>query len=125
LSASFHGRDLFAPVAAMLARGQRPESIPMDMNPADTSWPDDLAEIIYIDRFGNALTGLRAGMLAPGARIQVGEQIVTQAMTFQQVPRGQSFWYENSNGLVELAMNQGRAAEWLQVTVGARVTVLE
>jgi len=125
LSASFHGRDLFAPVAAMLVRGQRPESTPREMNLTDTSWPDDLAEIIYIDRFGNALTGLRAGMLAPGTRIQVGEHIVVQATTFEQVPRGQSFWYENSNGLVELAVNQGRAAERLRVTVGARVTVLE
>lgn len=125
LSSSFHARDLFAPVAAMLARGERPEYMPMAMSPAAADWPDDLAEIFYIDRFGNALTGLRAAMLPPGVRIRIGESILTRATTFENVPHGQPFWYENSNGLVELAVNQGRAADVLQTTVGARLTVLE
>src|SRR5258708_229033 len=48
LSASFHGRDLFAPVAARLALGEAPEGTlrtPM----CCTDWPDDLAEIVYLD----------------------------------------------------------------------------
>ena len=61
LSDSFHGRDLFAPVAAMLARGDEVPGEPVDaarVGPQD--WPDDLAEIIYLDEFGNAMTGMRA-----------------------------------------------------------------
>ena len=63
-SASFHGRDLFAPVAAMLARGEPPPGRPRK-NGADrrADWPDDLSEIVYVDHFGNAMTGLRAAML--------------------------------------------------------------
>jgi S-adenosyl-L-methionine hydrolase (adenosine-forming) len=60
LSASFHGRDLFAPVAAMLARGDRPACEPhLGDFGRRPDWPDDLAEIVYIDHYGNALTGLR------------------------------------------------------------------
>jgi hypothetical protein len=61
LSASFHGRDLFAPVAAMLARGEQPSSRPCE-DGADRrpDWPDDLCEIVYVDHFGNARKGSRA-----------------------------------------------------------------
>jgi len=60
LSASFHGRDLFAPVAAMLARGEPPPGRPhQDKSDRQADWPDDLGEIVYIDHFGNAMTGLR------------------------------------------------------------------
>ena len=58
ISASFHGRDLFAPVAAMLARGEAPPGrLRKDETHRRTDWPDDLSEIVYIDHFGNAMTG--------------------------------------------------------------------
>jgi len=58
LSASFHGRDLFAPVAATLARGEAPPGRPReDGADRQKGWPDDLSEIVYIDHFGNAMTG--------------------------------------------------------------------
>src|SRR5262249_57930051 len=70
LSASFHGRDLFAPVAAMLARGEPPPGQPRrDDADRRLDWPDDLAEIVYVDHFGNAMTGLRAPMLAPDTKL--------------------------------------------------------
>ena len=59
LSASFHGRDLFAPVAAMLARGEPPPGRPKDGAHRRADWPDDLFEIVYIDHYGNAITGLK------------------------------------------------------------------
>src|SRR4051794_21148464 len=49
LSASFHGRDLFAPVAARLARGEAPDAMARNTPPMRyADWPDDLAEIVYI-----------------------------------------------------------------------------
>src|SRR5713226_6606805 len=72
LSPSFHGRDLFAPVAAMLARGEPPPGRPRaERAERRANWPDDLAEIVYVDQFGNAMTGLRASMLAEKARLAV------------------------------------------------------
>ena len=57
LSASFHGRDLFAPVAAMLARGEPPPGSPRkDRTHRRIDWPDDLSEIVYIDHYGNAMS---------------------------------------------------------------------
>ena len=189
LSASFHGRDLFAPVAAWLDRGERPQGAsagarppgadapktsnpaadqapghmsgrpappgadaPKTSNPAADqapghmsgrpappagwaellapdglghgNWPDDLAEVIYIDRFGNAMTGLRAATLSPHARITLsnGREIV-RARTFSDVPKGGVFWYENANGLAEIAVNCGRADAALGLALGSPVIV--
>ncbi len=59
LSASFHGRDLFAPVAAMLARDEPPPGWPLeDSAHRRANWPDDLQEIVYIDHYGKAMSGL-------------------------------------------------------------------
>jgi hypothetical protein len=124
LSASFHGRDLFAPVAAMLARGQRPESRPTALNPPPSGWPDDLPEVVYVDRFGNAITGLRASQLPPAARLRVAGQVLAGARTFSDVGAGQGFWYENANGLVEIAVNGESAAAQFGIAVGQPVDVL-
>ena len=128
LSATFHGRDLFAPVAARLARGESP---PGDERPAErvramagTDWPDDLARIVYIDHYGNAVTGLRAAQLAPEAVLRAGGRALPRATGFSDLPRGRPFWYENANGLAEIAVNQGRAAQDLGLALGAEVAVV-
>lgn len=128
LSSSFHGRDLFAPVAAMLARDQmppRPEFAVAfavsDRCVAD--WPDDLAEVIYVDAFGNAVTGLRASAVAAGSILGLGGCAVAAATTFSDVPPGHGFWYENSSGLIEIAVNRGRAAERFFLNVGSPVVI--
>ncbi|MCH6586961.1 MAG: SAM-dependent chlorinase/fluorinase [Proteobacteria bacterium] len=128
LSATFHGRDLFAPVAARLARGESP---PGDERPAErvramagTDWPDDLARIVYIDHYGNAVTGLRAAQLAPAAVLRAAGRELHRAAHFSDLPRGQPFWYENANGLAEIAVNQGRAAQDLGLALGAEVAVV-
>jgi S-adenosylmethionine hydrolase len=118
LSASFHGRDLFAPVAAMLARGQRPEAVPAALTIPVSPWPDDLAEVLYIDGFGNCVTGLRASELARDARLHVGREELPYARTYSDVAPGQVFWYENANGLVEIAASQTRADTILAIAVG-------
>ena len=89
LSASFHGRDLFAPVAGRLARGEPPSQIarPIEIGPR-ADWPDDLPEIVYIDRYGNATTGLRADSLPKDARLDVRRRALRRVRTFSDVPRG-------------------------------------
>jgi hypothetical protein len=124
LSASFHGRDLFAPVAGRLARqggGMRELGSPTEV--VRPQWPDDLAEIIYIDEYGNGITGIRASTLTEDSKIVIGETVLCHARTFSMVPAGQAFWYANANGLVEIAVNMGRAASTfgLRVGVGFRV----
>jgi S-adenosyl-L-methionine hydrolase (adenosine-forming) len=125
MSASFHGRDLFAPVAAMLAQGETPPGRPRD-DGADRcpDWPDDLAEIVYVDHYGNAMTGLRASRLPTGARLVAAGQPLERARTFSDRPTGTAFWYENSNGLVEIAVNQGRADHALGLSIGMPVEIV-
>lgn len=125
LSSSFHGRDLFAPVAAMLARGERPPGEPRKNNvDRRPKWTDDLAEIVYVDHFGNAMTGLRATMLPEGTRLATSGQVLERANTFSDLLPGGAFWYENANGLAEIAVNQGRADRVLGLTIGTPVTIL-
>ena len=125
LSASFHGRDLFAPVAAMLARGEPP---PGRSREDDThrraDWPDDLCEVVYIDHFGNAMTGLRTLMLPRDAKLVATGRVLEPARTFSDRPPGTAFWYENSNGLVEIAVNQGRADHELGLTIGIPIEIV-
>jgi hypothetical protein len=125
LSASFHGRDLFAPVAARLARGEAIASLaqPADDERATRGWPDDLAEIVYLDHYGNAMTGLRGALLPPGARLAAGGRTLSHAATFSSVRTGEAFWYVNSNGLAEIAVNGGRAGEALGLAIGSTIRV--
>jgi S-adenosyl-L-methionine hydrolase (adenosine-forming) len=125
LSASFHGRDLFAPVAAMLARGEPPPGRQRrDELQRQTDWPDDLSEIVYVDHFGNAMTGMRAAMLALNAALATAGRVLQRARTFGDRPPGEAFWYENSNGIAEIAVNQGRADRELGLTIGMPVEIL-
>ena len=125
LSASFHGRDLFAPVAARIARGEAP---PGTLYPAADRilprWPQDLAEIVYIDGFGNVMSGVRAAQLAATARVRFRDTDIVHARTFAAVPVGQLFWYENANGLLEIAVNQGSAAQVLGTAIGDTVQIV-
>ena len=124
LSASFHGRDLFMPAAALLATGQHVARTPIDparMVGADA--PPDLAEVVYIDSYGNAMTGLRANTLPVDGELLAGDRQIPRARTFADVAPGQALWYANSSGLAEIAVNQGRADRDLGLKVGAPVTL--
>jgi hypothetical protein len=124
LSASFHGRDLFMPAAALLATGAPVACTPIAPSAiigADA--PPDLAEVVYIDSYGNAMTGLRADTLPADADLLAGGCRIPRARTFADVAPSAPLWYANSSGLAEIAVNQGRADRDLALPVGAPVTV--
>lgn len=128
LSASFHGRDLFAPVTARLWRGgaEEPATLGPALDPAQLvghDWPAAAPRVIYIDGFGNAMTGLEARLLGPETRLTVAGQSLERARTFADQTAGSLFWYENANGLAEIAQAQGRAAETLDLAIGTPVEI--
>lgn len=134
VSATFHGRDIFAPVAAALARGEHPGSGQPEMSdvtaldPASldrADWPDDWLAVIYIDHYGNLITGLRASQMPEGAVISVQDQVVGQYATFGDVPEGDMLCYANSNGLMEIAVHGGAASTRLGVALQSPILCLE
>jgi len=120
LSASFHGRDLFAPVAASICRQEYipGRSISLD-SMVGAEWPKNLPEIIYIDGFGNAITGLSAFSCSRHETLFVAGVDISHAKTFSDVAVGTAFWYENSSGLIEIAVNQGSASKQLDIRIGS------
>lgn len=123
-SASFHGRDIFAPVAAMLATNQTFEvnDLPIeDRCLAPQAWPDDLSEVIYIDTYGNLMTGMAARKSTE--KLVIDDQVVSSARTFSDVRLGEGFHYCNSIGLCEVAVNCGRADQMFGARIGTSITV--
>ena len=131
VSASFHGRDIFSPVAAKLQRkgGALKEMTavtPVGMgNFRHPEFADDLGQVIYIDGFGNAITGVHApaGHAKNPPIVSVDGRDVPWAKTFGEVNPGEPFAYVNSINLVELAVNKGRADGVLGLSAGSQVSV--
>lgn len=128
LSASFHGRDLFAPVAAAVAHEGRTAVDrfcravdPMALVGGD--WPDDLDEIIYVDAYGNAMTGIRGEKVSPNDAVLVHNLAITYKKTFAEGGATEAFWYVNSAGLLEIASPCSPAAERHRLTVGTSVEI--
>jgi S-adenosylmethionine hydrolase len=122
LSSTFHGRDLFARVAADIARGEFPSD---KLSPTDKLNVEfdagDLARVIYLDHYGNAWTGVRG---APtNARVSAAGELFKHSESYGFVGKGEGFWLINSVGLLELAVNRGSAADTFGLKVGDPVQV--
>jgi len=119
MSPTFHGRDWFAPVATRLAAGD--EVATHEVAPEQCvgfDWAGLLPEVIYADGFGNLMTGIPEGTLQQDDVLRLKGQQLHYAGSFGRVPVGTLFWHINSLGLVELAVNQGSAADVLGLGVG-------
>lgn len=127
LSASFHGRDLFSPVAAglALAGDARIEGLkPIDMAVVrHLEFKDDVFEIIYVDAFGNLMTGIRWQSIHDGDLFEVMGQILPRARTFSDVEPGSLFVYQNAVGLAEISANMGCASDILGAVVGTPIKI--
>ena len=122
LTSSFHGRDLFAPVAAALALKRLPRGwLAAKESPDVLLDPADLAQVIYVDHYGNCVTGLRAAIVPRGAQIRAGGRLLRYARTFDAAVG--PFWYENSMGLVEIAAPRASAARLLRMRVGYAIRI--
>ncbi len=137
ISQTFHGRDIFAPVAAHLAKGIPLEEFGPDLDPDElVKLPPLRAQVgdrlivacvIHIDRFGNAITNLREedfaawtenlGWLNWRASIRCAF-FETLCQSYAQVPTGTPLLLFNSYGLMEVAVNQGNAAQQLGIRKG-------
>lgn len=123
-SASFHGRDIFAPVAAMIATDTTFEATSIalgDRHATAQGWPDQLDEVIYVDTYGNLMTGMSAPDRSD--TVMVNDHVIIGARTFSDVKVGQGFHYRNSIGLCEIAVNCGRADQQYGARIGTGVSI--
>ncbi len=124
VSATFHGRDIFAPVAAHLAKGISPDQVGprievfklLDLPGVKISQNRIVGQVIYVDRFGNLMSNISADVLSREKfdfrRINIyvdGNLVGPLARTFSDVEKGKPLCYINSAGFVEIAINEGRA----------------
>lgn len=119
LSATFHGRDVFAAIAGEVARGDFPTEKLTEMAKLNVIFDAaDLPSVIYLDHFGNAWTGIRGAAIPHSARITAKNIHFEHSESFGFVGRGEGFWFVNSVGLIELAVNRGNAAQQFGLGVG-------
>lgn len=137
-SKTFHGRDVFAPVAARLAAGAvlGEAGVPIDpdeitqieMPLAHVDGGELLAHAIGFDRFGNVTLDVEHDEIAGfglklGQQVDVGGHSVLYATTFAEVPTGAALLYEDAYRTLSLAVNRGSAAELFGLTLDAEVRV--
>jgi hypothetical protein len=132
---TFDGRDLFAPAAARLARGDAPEGLgpPLDVAAAVRRPPPALrrdrhgwhGRVAWIDRFGNLVSDVPAAELpAAGWTLTVaGRRLAGPAVGFGAVAAGAPLAYVGSLGTVEVALRDGDAAGAWGVALGAPIEV--
>lgn len=129
-SATFHGRDVFAPAAAAPARGEPFESLgTVHASPTRLRTPEPVrevdggirGEVIVIDRFGNAVTNIVVRQ--PGT-VTVGAQAVPMKRTYGDVASGDPLALVGSNGFLEIAVRDGSAAHHLGLSRGSVVRFL-
>ena len=128
---TFHGRDLFAPVAALLAANKLPfeELGPLfeprgrlDWPAADQSLAGWRGQVLLVDRFGNLISNIEPeGALGAEARVRVGTTSIRCAGTYGDVEPGELVAYVGSFGQLEIAVRDGSAAERLGAERGTPI----
>jgi hypothetical protein len=134
VSRTFHGRDIFAPVAAHLSRGVAIHQLgPAQKDFVRLPWPKPRqartgleGEVVFIDRFGNTITNIENSRLnSPGNyRIFAGRKCLCPVKDFYQaVPAAQAVAVPGSSGFLEIAVNGGSAAQRFRLKIGDRVNL--
>jgi hypothetical protein len=136
VSNTFHGRDVFAPIAANLSKGLPLARVGAPLKEfVKLSWPEPQrtrnsikGEIAYIDRFGNAITNVGNATLTSLGEgsceiIVRGKRLCSLQPFYQALPHGNPVAVPGSSGFLELAVNGGSAAKQFKLRVGERVVV--
>jgi S-adenosylmethionine hydrolase len=133
VSATFHGRDIFAPVAAHLAGGAALADagplldpgalVSVQLSRAQVVDGVLVAHVVYVDRFGNVQLDVEEPAFAPGVAFEVAGERARCLRTFADADTGELFLYEDSLRRLAVAVNQGDAAARLGVAVGDELRI--
>ena len=131
-SSTFHGRDIFAPVAAALSNGVKPREfgprineavrLRVSLEPEVLKNGDVRARIIHIDRFGNCVTNITRDLVKPNATLLINRKTIHEFRNFYGEDSSDSpFAIWGSAGFLEVSLNGGSAAKSLNVSTGATI----
>ena len=136
ISRTFHGRDIFAPVAAHLSRGRALKQLGRELKDfIRLPWPEPTktrstirGEIVYTDHFGNAITNIEAELLPGGRKVTcevIGKRKVrcARAECYDTVPANSPVAVIGSSGFLEIAVNGDSAAKRFRLKTGDAVIV--
>lgn len=131
LSATFHGRDIFAPSAGALANGMAlsdcgvPKLRLVTLADADPEFEDGQVSgrVIHVDHFGNLITNIRGSTLPSKWEVSLPDGTVVSPADNYQVSRGQLIALIGSRGLLELALANGNAQTESGLDIGAKIQV--
>jgi S-adenosyl-L-methionine hydrolase (adenosine-forming) len=127
-SATFHGRDIFAPTAARLASGTPLSDLGasaanlIELRIAEPN--GDVGQIVHVDTYGNLITNFPSDRVSSEFAVQLGERVIQSANHYAQVAPGELLVLVGSAGLVEISMRDGSAAERLGAGRGTPVRLL-
>jgi S-adenosylmethionine hydrolase len=130
-SATFHGRDVLAPVAALLASG---EMTLADLGPETPPRPSQLplatrgdagarGEVVVVDRFGNLISNVDGDGLPEGALVEIAGRVLRLARTYADAPTGGLVALVNAFGTVEVAVRDGSARDSLGIGRGTPLAI--
>jgi len=133
-SNTFHGRDVFAPQAARVAdggvgtvAGERVEPVALELVEPSFEGGKARAEVVYVDRFGNAVTNLSGEEVMReagyGGKVSVNGRVLPFECTYADVATGEPLALVGSHGMFEVAANQASGADALGLSSGNEVTV--
>ncbi len=134
VSTTFHGRDIFAPVAAYLSRGTRLNELGNTYRyPKVKPFYERIVkgrnegEIVYHDRFGNVFTNFLwdDSLLAESSSLRINSKVITKF--FRSYSEGKiktPVCVKGSSGLIEIAVNLGDASKILKSKIGQKVTLV-
>jgi S-adenosylmethionine hydrolase len=129
VSSTFHGRDIFAPVAAHLSLGlsiewlgkKVKEPVKLPINEPEVSDGKIAGEVIYIDSFGNLVTNIPDYLVKPKSWVYIGDEVIKGiSKSYADVPKGELLAVIGSGGFVEISVNQGSASELIFARRGSQ-----
>ena len=126
ISNTFHGRDIFAPVAAKIVSNLDNKFKPFQIeNLVGTDWPDKLFEVIYIDHYGNAVTGIKLDESFDSKQeYLIDDKMINYNEAFFSANEYECFWFCNSSNLLEIAAKKSSAEKILNLSIGTKIKVV-
>ncbi|MFT5429834.1 MAG: S-adenosylmethionine hydrolase [Myxococcota bacterium] len=132
ISSTFHGRDIFGPVAGAIAGGLAPSLVgpeiiglvALDEPKSVVLAESTRGEVVAVDHFGNLLSNIRFETVPSGATVCINGVVIDQLVTsYGHLAPGSLAFLASSDGMLEIAVTNGSAADRLAVSRGASVVV--